>query len=126
MIDIKQIKKRIVIVGIVFVSGCNTTLLGTYGEDKQTFDAFRERVETVFQLQNSMTSAVMLLESEPSAEVLQDEAVMRSACASLNEAGTREMEGRDISFALGKRIEKTVTDCEKAAKLLERRLELAK
>ncbi|MEY2666464.1 MAG: hypothetical protein RLZZ384_635 [Pseudomonadota bacterium] len=120
------IKSSLVIAGVVFVTGCNTALLGTYGEDNQTFDAFKQRVEDVFQLQNSMTSAVMLLESEPSADILKDEAAMRGACASLNEAGSREMDGLDISLSLGKRIEKTVANCEKAAKLLQRRLEQVK
>lgn len=114
------------IAGVVMATGCNTALMGTYGEDNQTLDAFKQRVEDVFQLQNSMTSAVMLLESEPSADILKDEAAMRGACASLNEAGSREMDGLDISFSLGKRIEKTVTDCEKAAKSLQHRLEQVK
>jgi hypothetical protein len=120
------IKRSLVIAGVVFATGCNTALLGTYGEDNQTFDAFKQRVEDVFQLQNSMTSAVMLLESEPSADILKDEAAMRGACASLNEAGSREMDGLDIDLSLGKRIEKTVSNCEKAAKLLQRRLEQIK
>jgi hypothetical protein len=36
------------------------------------------------------------------------------------------MDGLDISLSLGKRIEKTVTDCEKAAKSLQHRLEQVK
>ncbi len=116
------IKRSLLIAGVVCATGCNTVLLGTYGEDNQTFDAFKQHVEEVFQLQNSMTSAVMLLESEPSEAILQDEAAMHSACASLNEAGSREMDGLDITLALGRRIEKTVTNCEKAAKSLQRRL----
>jgi hypothetical protein len=120
------IKRSLMIAGVVIATGCNTVLLGTYGEDNQTFDAFKERVEDVFQLQNSMTSAVMLLDSEPSADIIKDEALMRGACASLNEAGSREMDGLDISLSLGKQIEKTVTNCEKAAKSLQRRLEQVK
>lgn len=117
------IKRSVVIAGVVFATGCNTALLGTYGEDNQTLEVFKQRVEAVFQLQNSMTSAVMLLESEPSADILKDEAEMRGACASLNEAGSREMDGLDISLSLGKQIEKTLTNCEKAAKSIQRRLE---
>lgn len=113
------------IAGVVIVTGCNTALMGTYGEDNQTFDAFKQRVEDVFQLQNSMTSAVMLLDSEPSVDILKDETEMHSACASLNEAGSREMDGLD-SLSLGKRIEKTVTNCEKAAKSLQHRLQQIK
>jgi hypothetical protein len=120
------IKRSLMIACVVMATGCNTALMGTYGEDNQTLDAFKQRVEDVFQLQNSMTSAVMLLESEPSADILKDEATMRGACASLNEAGSREMDGLDISLSLGKRIEKTVTDCEKAAKSLQHRLEQVK
>jgi|694.fasta_scaffold01494_6 hypothetical protein len=120
------IKRSLMIACVVMATGCNTALMGTYGEDNQTLDAFKQRVEDVFQLQNSMTSAVMLLESEPSADILKDEAAMRGACASLNEAGSREMDGLDISLSLGKRIEKTVTDCEKAAKSLQHRLEQVK
>ena len=117
------IKRSLMIAGVVIMTGCNTALIGNYGEDNQTFDAFKQRVEDVFQLQNSMTSAVMLLDSEPSSDILKDEAEMHSACASLNEAGSREMDGLDISLSLGKRIEKTVTNCEKAAKSLQRHLE---
>lgn len=111
------------IASVMLATGCNTVLLGMYGEDNQTFDAFKQRVEAVFQLQNSMTSDIMLRESELPADIVQGEVAMRSACASLNEAGVREMEGRDIGVALGRRVEKTLVDCEKAAKLLQHRLE---
>jgi len=112
-------KKSFIVANIALLLGCNTTLLGTYGEQNQTLDAFRQRVENVFQLQNSMTSAVMLSDSEPSATILDAEQKMQRACESLNEYAARESDGLSVDFALQRRVEQTAIGCEKAAQNLQ-------
>ncbi len=94
-------------------------LLGSYGDENQTLTAFAQRVEYVFKLQNSMTNAVMLLETEPSDVILKSEQKMHVACQSLNEYAAREIDGLSADFALQKRVEKTTIDCEKAALQLQ-------
>ena len=94
-------------------------LLGSYGEQNQTLEAFSQRVENVFKFQNSMTNAVMLLESEPSATILEAEQKMQSACEPLNEYASREMDGLKADFALQKRVEQTAVSCETAAQRLQ-------
>ncbi len=109
--------KIFILTNTALLFGCNTLLLGSYGEQNQTLDAFRERVETIFQLQNSMTSAVML--SEPSKTVLDAEQNMQRACEPLNEYATRESDGLSVDFALQQRVEQTAIGCEKAAQNLQ-------
>ncbi len=104
---------------ITLLLGCNTTLLGTYGEQNQTLEAFQQRVESVFQLQNSMTNDVMFSETELSETILKAEHQMQSACESLNEYAARESDGLSVSFELRQRVEKTAIGCEKAAQHLQ-------
>ena len=94
-------------------------LLGSYGEQNQTLEAFSQRVESVFKFQNSMTNAVMLLETEPSAMVLDAEQKMQTTCEPLNEYASREMDGLSADFALQKRVEQTAVSCETAAQRLQ-------
>lgn len=94
-------------------------LLGGYGDENQTLAAFTQRVENVFKFQNSMTNAVMLLESEPSAAISEAEQEMESICEPLNEYASREMDGLSADFALQKRVEQTAISCEKAAQQLQ-------
>lgn len=94
-------------------------LLGSYGEQNQTLEAFSQRVESVFKFQNNMTNAVMLLETEPSATVLETEQKMQAACEALNEYASREMDGLSTDFALKKRVEQTAVSCETAAQRLQ-------
>jgi hypothetical protein len=94
-------------------------LLGSYGEQNQTLEAFSQRVESVFKFQNSMTNAVMLLEIEPSSTILEAEQKMRLACEPLNEYASREMDGLSADFALQKRVEQTAVSCETAAQRLQ-------
>ena len=108
-----------VLVNVTLLLGCNTILLGTYGEQNQTLEAFRQRVESVFQLQNSMTNDVMFSETEPSETILKAEQQMQSACESLNEYAARESDGLSVSFELRQRVEKTAIGCEKAAQHLQ-------
>ncbi len=97
-------------------------LLGSYGDENQTLAAFAQRVETVFKFQNSMTNAVMLLETEPSAVILEAEQKMHAACEPLNQYAVREMDGLSIDLALQKRVEQTAIGCEKAAQALQQML----
>lgn len=99
--------------------GCNSVLLGRYGEQNQTLEAFTQRVENVFKFQNSMTNAVMLMETEPSSMILDAEQKMQSVCEPLNEYASREMDGLSTDFTLQKRVEKTAISCEKAAQKLQ-------
>lgn len=112
-------RKSFIVVNVALLFGCNTILLGSYGEQNQTLEAFSQRVENVFKLQNSVTNAVMLLEIEPSAAILAAEQAMQSACEPLNEYASREMDGLSADFALQKRVEQTAVGCEKAAQKLQ-------
>lgn len=112
-------KKSFIVVIAASLLGCNTMLLGNYGEQHQTLEAFAQRVESVFKFQNSMTNAVMLLEVEPSAAVLDAEQKMQSACEPLNEYASREIDGLSADFALQKRVEQTAVSCETAAQRLQ-------
>jgi hypothetical protein len=111
-------KKYLIVVNTALLLGCNTMLLGSYGEQNQTLEAFSQRVENVFKFQNSMTNAVMLLETEPTATILEAEQKMQLACEPLNEYATREMDGLSADFALQRRVEQTAVSCETAAQRL--------
>lgn len=104
---------------VALLLGCNTMLLGSYGEQNQTLEAFAQRVENVFKFQNSMTNAVMLLETEPSETILDAEQKMQLVCEPLNEYASREIDGLSADFALQKRVEQTAVSCEKAAQQLQ-------
>lgn len=119
-------KKLVIVINIALLLGCNTMLLGSYGEQNQTFDAFAQRVETIFKFQNSMTNAVMSLETEPSEAILEQEQKMYAACESLNEYASREMDGLSADFTLQKRVEQTAVSCEKVAQQLQSLLSLTK
>jgi hypothetical protein len=112
-------KQLFIILNATLLLGCNTLLLGSYGEQNQTLAAFAQRVERVFKFQNSMTNAVMLLEVEPAAAILDAEQKMHTVCEPLNEYASREMDGLSADFALQKRVEQTAISCEKAAQQLQ-------
>jgi hypothetical protein len=105
---------------VFFMQGCTTALMGTYGEDHQTLAAFQARVEQVFQLQNHLTSYLMLNENAESEITNRAEQQMQEACASLNEYAARESDGLSVDMSLKRRIEKTAIRCEKAAFELQR------
>lgn len=108
------------------MAGCNSFLMGSYGDDHQTLAAFAQRVEGVFKFQNSMTNAVMLLDNEPSEAILVSEQAMHIACKPLDDYAAREIDGLSADFALQKRVEQTAVSCEKAAKQLQSLLSLTK
>lgn len=117
-----MLKKSLIVIGVTFLVGCNTFLLGSYGEQNQTLEAFALRVENVFKLQNSMTNAVMLIDDEPSQAILDAEQVMELACEPLNEYASREIDGLAADFSLQKRVEQTAVNCEKTAQDLQKLL----
>lgn len=120
-----MLKKVFISLAVILQSGCNTILLGSYGAEHQTLEAFAKRVENVFRFENSMTNAVMLCE-EPSEDLLVAEKEMHAACESLNEYASREVEGESADFDLQKRVEQTAIGCEKAAQQLQTLLSLLK
>ena len=103
----------------LILSGCATSFLGSYGPNGQTKEEFTRYVESVFRLQNSMTSEIMaFLETDGTNnhdDLLEAEQHMQEACDSLNEYASRESEGLNIGFFLSRRVEKSAIDCEHAA-----------
>lgn len=108
----------ILILVTLMLSGCTMPFFGGYGVHGQTREEFTHYVESVFRLQNSMTSEIMAIQlTDISSDdgLLEAEQEMQEACAPLNEYASRESEGLNIGFALSRRVEKTANDCEQAA-----------
>jgi len=101
-----------------FLSGCTTALTGHYGEYGQTKAEFTQYVETVFKMQNSMTSEMMAITDADEALVLADQK-MQEVCAPLNEYATREVDKLNIAISLLRRVEKSAVACEKAAQKVQ-------
>ena len=104
---------------MLFLSGCSTSLMGSYGAKGQTMEEFTHYVEDVFRLQNSMTSEIMELQENDELNnrdvLLKAEEHMQATCAPLNEYVSLETEGLSTDISLLKRVEKTAVDCEQAA-----------
>ena len=104
---------------MLFLSGCSTSLMGSYGSKGQTMEEFTHYVEDVFRLQNSMTSEIMELQENDELNnrdvLLKAEEHMQATCAPLNEYVSLETEGLSTDISLLKRVEKTAVDCEQAA-----------
>ena len=112
-----------VMVSFMIVTGCSLPFL-RYGENGLSQDQFADYVESVFRLQNSVTSELMLLDSDERQTVLlQAEQMMRTDCAALNEYATRDSDGLTIGLALSRRVAQSVAQCEKAALHLKLLLE---
>lgn len=109
-------EKLLIAINAVLLVGCNTMLLGSYGEHNQSLKDF---AESVFIFQNSMTNAVMLSEPEPSAAILDAEQKMHVACEPLNAAGVLQFDGLDVDLELVRRIQQTAVSCEKSAQRLQ-------
>jgi hypothetical protein len=102
----------------LLLTGCSTSFFGSYGTKGQTKEAFTRYVESVFKLQNSLTSEIMeFMETDVGNhdDLLDAEQHMQEACGPLNEYATRESEGLSPGFMLSRRVEKTALDCEQAA-----------
>lgn len=105
----------------LLLPGCGW-LWGSYGTKGQSREDFEHYVETVFRLQNSLTSELMLQgtdELKNPERVQQAEQHMRKQCESLNEYVARDVDGQSSGFMLRRRVEKTAVECERAAKDLE-------
>lgn len=91
-----------------------------YGPDNQNLDAFQQRVEIAFRLQNQMTSEIMLIQSDGTDKaehlpIIRAEQLMENSCRYLNEYATLDLEGQSKSFKLLRQVENSVVDCELAA-----------
>lgn len=98
--------------------GCGTPLFGGYGAKGQSREEFTRYVESVFRLQNSITSEIMALQEADATDypgLSKAEQNMQEACAPLNEYVSRESEGLDTGLFLRRRVEKTAVECEQNA-----------
>jgi len=108
----------------ILLSGCSLPFFSGYGANGQTREEFTRYVETVFKLQNSMTSKMMALtenDEKPANlnALLQAEQRMQKTCEALNEYAERDSDGLSVGLLLQRRVEQTAVDCEKAAKELQ-------
>lgn len=105
----------------MILAGCATPFVG-YGEKRLSREEFAHYVEYVFRFQNNITSEVMMLpksESKDHANLLKAEQHMHDICAPLNAYASRESEGLRIGLFLRRRVERSVVDCERAARQVE-------
>jgi hypothetical protein len=103
--------------------GCGSFLWG-YGPDGQPRDEFEHRVEAAFRLQNRMTSEVMVIQSDGSnpkehEPIIQAEQVMEKNCNDLNDYVSRDIDGKNKSILLIRRVENSVLACETSAQKVE-------
>lgn len=108
----------------VILSACSLPFFSGYGADGQTREEFTRYVETVFKLQNSLTSEMMALtenDEKPNnlPTLLQAEQTMQKQCEALNEYAALDSEGSSASLLLQRRVEQSAKDCENAAKALQ-------
>ena len=103
----------------ITLSGCAPPFFGGYGEQGMSREEFTQYVESVFRLQNSISSEVMILpegdDSKKYQALLQAEQHMREACRPLNEYASRDIDGLSIGLFLRRRVEKSAIDCERKA-----------
>lgn len=108
---------------ILILSGCAGPFLGGYGAKGQSKEEFTRYVESVFRLQNSMTSEIMVLQEADDTRdhdaLLQAEQRMQTACAPLNEYASRDIDGLSIGLFLRRRVEKSANECEQAAQKVQ-------
>jgi hypothetical protein len=110
----------------ISLSGCAQPFFGGYGEHNMSRQEFTRYVESVFRLQNSITSEIMLLavdEGKIDAALLQAEQHMQEACEPLNEYVSRESDGLSAGIFLRRRVEKSAIDCERKAQAVRSILE---
>jgi uncharacterized protein YceK len=103
---------------VCLLSGCTSVLCGRYGDYGQTKAEFTQYVETVFKMQNSMTSEMMAI-TDANADLVQADQKMQEVCAPLNEYAVREVDKLNIAISLLRRVEKAVVACEKAAQKVQ-------
>ncbi len=109
----------ILILVTLMLSGCTTPFFGAYGANGQSREEFSSYVESVFRLQNAMTSEIMALqgidEVTDHVALFQADQGMQKACGPLNEYVSRQTEGLDTGLLLSRQVEKSAIDCEQAA-----------
>ncbi len=108
----------LILIIVCLLSGCTSALCGRYGEHGQTKAEFTQYVETVFKMQNSMTSEMMAI-TDANADLVQADQKMQEVCAPLNEYATREVDKLNITISLLRRVEKAAVACEKAAEKVQ-------
>ena len=103
----------------LILSGCATPFWGGFGTKGQSQEEFTRYVESVFLLENSMTSEIMsLLETDEANNhdaLLKAEQHMQEACGPLNEYASRDIDGLSVGLLLRRHVEQSATDCEQAA-----------
>ena len=101
---------------LLFV-GCATK--GNSGTNGQSREEFTRYVESVFRLQNTMTSEIIALQGNDEGNnditLYQAEKVMQVTCAPLNEYVSRQTEGSDTGLFLSRQVEEAVVGCDQAA-----------
>ncbi len=105
-----------IVVSVMILTGCSLPFL-SYGENGLSQDDFARYVESVFRLQNSLTSEIMLLDSDDERQkaLSQAEQTMRIDCAALNDYAARDSDGLSTDLSLSRRVEQSAVRCEKAA-----------
>ena len=106
------------------LSGCSLPFLGGYGAEGQSSEEFAHYVESVFKLQNSLTSEIIgLADSDDKPAnmdaLLQAEQSMQKKCEALNEYATLDSDGSNVSVMLKTRVAQSAKECETAAKDLQ-------
>jgi hypothetical protein len=121
LIDLACLQRLTGLLMALVLSGCTIPFFGGYGEKGQTTEEFAHYVESVFKLQNSMTSQIMALadSDEKPANIdvlLQAEQVMQKKCEALNEYAARDSDGQSTGLLLQNRVAQSAKDCETSAK----------
>lgn len=85
--------------------------------------SFSEYAESVFRLENRLTSEVMMLSDTDGTDnlpaIVQAEQHMHQACQALNDYATQKTEGRGVGIWLPMRARQATVACENAAKTLQ-------
>lgn len=98
---------------MLLFGGCATK--GNSGTNGQSREEFTSYVESVFRLQNTMTSEIIALQGNDDIALYQAEKVMQLTCAPLNEWVSRQTEGSDTGLFLNRQVEEAVVGCDQAA-----------
>jgi len=121
----RQVNFQYVILNFALIFGlsaCSLPYLADSESGVQSHEAFAVYVESVFRLQNQLTSEVMTLTESGSPEdpkLITAEKAMQGACLPLNEYVSRETDGLSIGFFLRRRVQKSAASCEHSAREVE-------
>lgn len=104
---------------LLVLPGCGLSYFT--GEDTESGN-FAAYVESVFKLQNRVTSEMMALTSvgdmdDP--QLLLAEKAMQGACLPLNQYASRESDGLSTGLFLRRRVQMSANACEQSARELE-------